>query len=42
MVMEGQYIGADKFIEVVERPDYEGRAVELVRGLIVETSMPNP
>ena len=42
MVMERQYIGADKFIEIVGGPEYEGRAVELVRGVIVEMSMPNP
>ena len=42
MIMELQYIGADKFIEIVAGPEYEARAVELVRGVIVEMSMPNP
>lgn len=42
MVMERQFISADKFLDLVDRPEYEGRTVELVGGVIVETSMPNP
>lgn len=42
MVMERQYIGADQFIEIVGGSEYEGRAVELVGGVIVEMTMPNP
>lgn len=40
MVMERQYISADRFIEIVEHPEYDDRKVELVEGVIVD--MPKP
>ena len=36
MVMERQYISADRFIEIVEHPEYDDRKVELVEGVIVD------
>ncbi len=42
MIIERQIISADEFLEIVERPEYENRIVELVEGEIVEMPLPNP
>lgn len=40
MVIQQQYIDVDKFLEIVQQPEYENRRVELVEGEIVEMSKP--
>lgn len=40
MVMERLFISAEGFFELVGRPEYEDRSVELVEGEIVEMSKP--
>ena len=40
MVVERQYINADRFVELVQQPQYDDCIVELVEGVIVE--MPRP
>ncbi len=42
MIVERQIISADEFLEIVERPEYEDRIVELVEGEIVDMPLPNP
>ena len=37
---EKQYISADEFLELAQRPEYEDRRLELVEGEIVEMSLP--
>ena len=41
MVIEKQFINAERFLELVEQPQYEDRIVELVEGELVEMSRPN-
>ena len=41
MVMERQYISADKFLEIADQPQYDDCIVELVEGVIVEMPTPN-
>ena len=38
MVIEKQFINAERFLELVEQPQYEDRIVELVEGELVEMS----
>lgn len=40
MVLEKQLINAERFLELVEQPQYVDRVVELVEGEIVEMSLP--
>lgn len=40
MVLQQRYINANKFLEIVQQPEYENRLVELVEGEIVEMSKP--
>ena len=40
MVVEKQFINAERFLELVEQPQYVDRVVELVEGIIVEMSLP--
>ena len=40
MVIEKQFINAERFLELVEQPQYEDRIVELVEGELVEMSKP--
>ena len=40
MVVEKQFINAERFLELVEQPQYVDRVVELVEGEIVEMSLP--
>jgi len=40
MVVDKQFISAEKFLELVEQPQYVDRVVELVEGEIVEMSLP--
>ncbi|MCY4019408.1 MAG: Uma2 family endonuclease [Chloroflexi bacterium] len=40
MVVDKQFISAEKFLEMVEQPQYVDRVVELVEGEIVEMSLP--
>ncbi len=40
MLLEKQYINADRFYEIVEQPEYQDRVMELVEGEIVEMSKP--
>ncbi len=42
MVLEKQFISSETFLDIVERPEYEDRIVELVEGDIVEMPFPNP
>lgn len=41
MVVEQQYINAEKFLEMVEQPQYEDCVVELVEGEIIKMSKPS-
>ena len=41
MVIEKQFINAERFLELVEQPQYEDRIIELVEGELVEMSRPN-
>ncbi len=36
MVLEKQFLSADKFLEIAQSPEYDDRIVELVNGEIVE------
>ncbi|MCY4072162.1 MAG: Uma2 family endonuclease [Chloroflexi bacterium] len=40
MVVQQQYITADRFLEMVEQPQYQDRVLELVEGAIVDMSKP--
>lgn len=40
MVVQQQYITADRFLEMVGQPQYQDRVLELVEGAIVEMSKP--
>lgn len=40
MVVQQQYITADRFLEMVEQPQYQDRVLELVQGVVVEMSKP--
>ncbi len=42
MIVEKQFISADAFCDIVQQPEYDDRVVELVGGVIVEMSLPNP
>lgn len=42
MVMERQIISADMFLDIAQSQEYEDRVIELVNGVIVEMSLPNP
>ena len=42
MVLQKQFINTETFLDIVERPEYENRIVELVEGDIVEMPFPNP
>ena len=42
MVIEKQFISADDFNQIAEGPEYNDRSVELVDGVIVQMSLPNP
>ena len=42
MVVEQQYISADKFLDLMHLPEYADRVVELVEGVIVDMPFPNP
>ena len=42
MVLEKQFINTERFLDIVERPEYEDRIVELVEGDIVEMPFPSP
>ena len=42
MVVEQQFISADKFLEMAAQPEYHDRVIELVEGVIVEMPFPNP
>ena len=41
MVLERQYVSVDKFLEIVEQPEYDDRVVELIEGIIVDMPLPN-
>lgn len=41
MVMEREYINADRFLDIITSPEYSDRKVELVNGEIIEMSFPN-
>ncbi|MCY4071356.1 MAG: Uma2 family endonuclease [Chloroflexi bacterium] len=41
MVVDKQFISAEKFLELVEQPQYVDRVVELVEGEIVEMTRPS-
>ena len=41
MVMERQYISAEQFLEIANRPEYDDCIVELVEGVFVEMPLPN-
>ena len=41
MVVEKQYISADRFLEIVEQPQYDDRIVDLVEGEIVDMPLPS-
>ena len=42
MPAEKQYISAEEFLELAQRPEYADRRLELVEGEIVEMSKPTP
>ena len=42
MPAEKQYISAEEFLELAQRPEYQDRQIELVEGEIIEMSKPTP
>lgn len=42
MVVQQQYISAEAFWEIIQRPEYADKRVELIEGVIVETTPPPP
>ncbi len=40
MIVKEQFISADRFLELVEQPEYQDRVLELVEGVVVEMSKP--